>query len=119
MVDDHTIRLKLDDGKTVTQQWGRSDDFEALFSRQPIPLAKQLIGSKSLMFEINLLLTYCENSTYAIAAYNAGPTGVNRAEGIPNNESRNEVKRVNNCIEKQLHLPGGLQNPGAGSYGCQ
>jgi len=68
---------------------------------------------------INLLLTYCENSTYAIAAYNAGPTAVNRAGGIPNNESRNEVKRVNNCIEKQLHLPGGLQNPGAGSCGCQ
>jgi len=66
----------------------------------------------------NLLLSYCESASYAVAAYNAGPTAVNRAGGIPNRESRNEVKRVNNCLEKQLHISGGLQNPSL-TCGCQ
>jgi RHS repeat-associated protein len=69
----------------------------------------------------NLLLSYCENVSYAIAAYNAGPTAVNRAGGIPNNrETRNEVKRVDKCLKQQLHISDGLQHPNlAPACGCQ
>lgn len=67
---------------------------------------------------LNLLLTDCENATYAIAAYDAGPTAVNRAGGIPNSEARNEVKGVDNCLEKQLHMPRGLETLGL-ACGCQ
>lgn len=51
VVDDHSVRLKLDEGKPLTQQWDRSEDYEVLFPRQPILLAKQLSGAKVLMFE--------------------------------------------------------------------
>ena len=51
VVDDHNVRLKLDEAKPLTQQWDRSDDYEALFSRQPVALAKQFVVAKVLMFE--------------------------------------------------------------------
>lgn len=51
VVGDGTVRLKFDDGKPVTQQWDESDSYEALFSRQPVALVKQLVGAKILMLE--------------------------------------------------------------------
>jgi Transglycosylase SLT domain len=66
---------------------------------------------------INLLLSYCTNVTAALAAYNAGPTAVNAAGGVPNfPEPQNYVKKINNCLEKS-GLSGGVNDPGAAG-GC-
>jgi hypothetical protein len=45
------IRYKIDDGKTVTQNWGMSDNREALFAPQSIALAKALAEGISLRVE--------------------------------------------------------------------
>ncbi len=66
---------------------------------------------------INLLLSYCTNVTAALAAYNAGPTAVNAAGGVPNNgETPDYVKKINSCLQKS-GLSGGVNNPGA-TGGC-
>jgi soluble lytic murein transglycosylase-like protein len=69
---------------------------------------------------INLLLSYCTNVTAALAAYNAGPTAVNAAGGVPNfPETQNYVKKINDSLEKS-GLPGGVNDPGAtGGCGCK
>lgn len=67
---------------------------------------------------LNLLVTYCQNITYALAAYNAGPTAVNAAGGVPNNgETPDYVRKIDNCLKKQLHVVGGLSNPSV-TGGC-
>jgi RHS repeat-associated protein len=67
---------------------------------------------------INLLLSYCSNVATSLAAYNAGPYAVNKADGIPaNNETQNYVKKINNCLEKS-GLPGGVNDAGA-TCGCK
>lgn len=66
---------------------------------------------------INLLLSYCANSTAALAAYNAGPGAVNTAGGVPNfPETQNYVKKINHCLEKR-GLSGGINDAGA-TGGC-
>jgi len=67
---------------------------------------------------INLLLSYCTNVTAALAAYNAGPTAVNTAGGVPNfPETQNYVKKIDNLLKKG-GLPGGVNDPGA-TCGCK
>jgi len=67
---------------------------------------------------INLLLSYCTNVTAALAAYNAGPTAVNAAGGVPNNgETPDYVRKINDYLEKN-GLPGGVNDPGA-TCGCK
>ena len=67
---------------------------------------------------INLLLSYCTTVTAALAAYNAGPTAVNAAGGVPNlHEPQNYVKKINDCLEKS-GLPGGVNDPVA-TCGCK
>jgi hypothetical protein len=66
---------------------------------------------------INLMLSYCSNVTAALAAYNAGPSAVNAAGGVPNiTETQNYVKKINDCLEKK-GLSGGVNDPGA-TQGC-
>jgi RHS repeat-associated protein len=81
-----------------------------------INMTNQQLGTTFL----NLLLTYCNNVSAAVAAYNAGAGAVNKAGGIPNNsETPGYVRKVNSCLEKS-GLKGGLNNPGAtGGCGCQ
>lgn len=49
--DNHTVRLRFDDGKPITQHWSASTDDKALFAPNAIEFAKSLAGSKSLTFE--------------------------------------------------------------------
>jgi len=49
--DSHTVRLRFDDGKPITQHWSASTDDKALFAPNAIEFAKNLVGSKLLTFE--------------------------------------------------------------------
>jgi uncharacterized protein RhaS with RHS repeats len=63
------------------------------------------------MLYLRLLLSYCDSTTNAIAAYNAGPSAVNKWGGIPPfKETKNYVKRINGCLVKSGHA-GGLNDP--------
>jgi type VI secretion system protein VasI len=49
--DSHTVRLRFDDARPITQHWGASTDDKALFSPKGVELAKKLVDAKSLTFE--------------------------------------------------------------------
>jgi len=50
---------------------------------------------------LNLLLSYCSSVITALAAYNARPTAV-PAGGVPNfNETKNYLKRIEDCHKKK------------------
>jgi len=65
------------------------------------------------MLYLKLLLTSCDSTSSAFAAYNAGPTAVNAAGGIPNiKETQDYVKKINACLEKK-GVKGGVEGPNA------
>ena len=65
------------------------------------------------MLYLKLLLTSCDSTSNALAAYNAGPTAVNAAGGIPNiKETQDYVKKINACLEKK-GVKGGVEGPNA------
>lgn len=47
----HTVRMRFDDGKPITQHWSESTDSKALFAPNAIPLAKQLTKHNRFTFE--------------------------------------------------------------------
>ncbi len=47
----HTVRLKFDAGKPITQTWAESQDMSALFAPNPTALARRLAQTKSFNFE--------------------------------------------------------------------
>jgi hypothetical protein len=49
--DTHTVRVRFDAAKPITQHWGASTDDNALFAPNGIEFAKKLVSSKSLVFE--------------------------------------------------------------------
>lgn len=49
--DTHTVRLRFDEGKPITQHWSASTDSKALFAPHAIPLAKQLDNHSRFTFE--------------------------------------------------------------------
>lgn len=46
----HTVRVGFDGGADVTQRWLASADYDALFSPDPVRLAQQIAGSRSMRF---------------------------------------------------------------------
>jgi hypothetical protein len=46
-----TVRVRLDDGRPVSQNWYRSDDYKAMFSPDPHGLVTQLMKGKELFIE--------------------------------------------------------------------
>jgi len=51
LADDHTIRIRLDQGEAQTQLWSESTSHSALFSLDGIQLAKQLAGARTMTFQ--------------------------------------------------------------------
>jgi hypothetical protein len=49
--DEYTVRIKLDGKPAETESWSSSTNNTALFSDQPIALAKRLANANSLLFE--------------------------------------------------------------------
>ncbi len=49
--DSHTVRLRFDDEKPITQHWSESTDSKALFAPNAILLAKQLSDHNKFTFE--------------------------------------------------------------------
>lgn len=45
------VRVRIDDGSPEQQSWSESTNFEALFSREPVQLARKLAKSHKLLFE--------------------------------------------------------------------
>ena len=59
------------------------------------------------LLNLEFLLTYCDSTVNAIAAYNAGYPTVNGAGGIPNlRETKNYVKKIDSCMKKMGHSGG-------------
>ncbi|MGO9271438.1 MAG: hypothetical protein ACLQOO_14450 [Terriglobia bacterium] len=50
-LSEHTVRLKFDALKPVTQTWTESQDMSALFAPDPIALARRLAQAKGFNFE--------------------------------------------------------------------
>ncbi len=50
-LDTNTVRIRLDDRKPLTQHWWESDDHEALFAPDPVPLAQQIAEAHTMLFE--------------------------------------------------------------------
>jgi len=48
---EHTVRLRLDDGKAERSTWSESTDNKALFAPNPIALVHRLSAAKTLRFE--------------------------------------------------------------------
>jgi len=48
---DSGVRVKLDQGSPRQEHWDRSDDYTALFSRNPKELLTELLNSNTMMFE--------------------------------------------------------------------
>ncbi|HEY6320163.1 MAG TPA: hypothetical protein VJA16_01250 [Thermoanaerobaculia bacterium] len=48
---EHTVRLRLDDGKAVRSTWSESTDNKALFAPNAVALVHRLAGAKTLRFE--------------------------------------------------------------------
>ena len=51
VVDNGSVRLKFDDESPRRQNWGEATSHDALFSRDPIPLARKLATTRTLLFE--------------------------------------------------------------------
>lgn len=51
LYNEHTVRIRLDDGKPFKQRWSDSTDNEALFAPKSIALAKDIAKSKKMLFE--------------------------------------------------------------------
>ncbi|MEW6079061.1 MAG: RHS repeat-associated core domain-containing protein [Thermodesulfobacteriota bacterium] len=50
----------------------------------------------------NLLLSFCDNATNALAAYNAGYPRVNDADGVPDiAETKNYIEKIDNCLKNK------------------
>jgi RHS repeat-associated protein len=79
---------------------------------------QSLIGDKYDLDQVGLLylkllLTSCDTTENAVAAYNAGPTAVNKAGGLPNiKETKEYVQRIGDCL-KGKGVAKGLQDPAA------
>ena len=68
---------------------------------------------------LNLLLSYCNNVTNALAAYNAGPSAVNKAGGVPQNgETEDYVPKIDKCL-KAKGLKGGAEDSSATTSCCK
>jgi len=50
-VDTNTVRVRLDDGKPVTQHWTESSDHDALFAPDPVMLGQQIAAARTMLFE--------------------------------------------------------------------
>jgi hypothetical protein len=48
---EHTVRLRLDDGKPRREEWSESTDGKALFAPNPVLLARRLATAKTFKFE--------------------------------------------------------------------
>ncbi len=79
---------------------------------------QSLIGDKYDLDQVGLLylkllLASCDTTENAVAAYNAGPSAVNKAGGLPDfKETKDYVRRIDNCL-KGKSVPKGLQDPAA------
>jgi RHS repeat-associated protein len=79
---------------------------------------QSLIGDKYDLDEVGMLylkylLTFCDTTENALAAYNAGYDAVNRAGGVPNNkETPPYVKKIGDCLVKK-GLAKGLEDTNA------
>ena len=51
----YRVQLRVDDGQLITQYWGASNSYDALYAPKPVELAKQLAASKKLAFEFTPL----------------------------------------------------------------
>ncbi|MBI3663941.1 MAG: transglycosylase SLT domain-containing protein [Acidobacteria bacterium] len=92
--------------------------------RQVMPIAIKELQMQSLIGDtydideagliyLKLLLTSCDTTTNAIAAYNGGVTAVNNAGGIPDfKETKDYVKKIGDCLVKK-GLSKGLEDPNA------
>jgi RHS repeat-associated protein len=79
---------------------------------------QSLIGDKYDLDQVGLLylkllLTSCDTTENAVAAYNAGPGAVNKAGGLPDiKETKDYVKKIGDCL-KGKGVAKGLQDPAA------
>lgn len=48
----HTVEMRLDRGKAFKQKWSESTDNDSLFAPSPIPLAKKIANSKTMMIRV-------------------------------------------------------------------
>jgi hypothetical protein len=73
------------------------------------------LGTKYL----NFLLSYCDNTTNAIAAYNAGYPTVNKTGGVPNiQETKDYVKKIDKCLKDKGIAKGIKDKADAGGCNC-
>lgn len=49
--DSYGVRVKFDDGKPIAQRWTGATNNEAVFSRNPKELVRQLSQSNAFLFE--------------------------------------------------------------------
>jgi hypothetical protein len=49
--DDHTVRLRFDDGAPITQHWSESTANDALFAPNAVQLARRMAKAKTVAFE--------------------------------------------------------------------
>jgi hypothetical protein len=53
VVDNGSVRIRLDDSAPVRERWTRSTDYKALFAPDPVTFTRKLSKGKTLLFEFN------------------------------------------------------------------
>lgn len=51
LYNQHTIRLRLDEGKPFKERWSQATSGDALFAPQPIGLARKMVKGERMLFE--------------------------------------------------------------------
>ncbi|HML94178.1 MAG TPA: type VI secretion system-associated protein TagO [Thermodesulfobacteriota bacterium] len=51
LYNQHTVRIRLDDGKPFSERWSQSTSGDTLFAPQPIALARKMVSANKMLFE--------------------------------------------------------------------
>lgn len=99
--DDTAVRVRFDDGKPISQDWSRSEDYHALFSPNPRWLVTKLQASKKFYVEYHPYEKVPETLSFDVAGLVVPKALLDAYDKQHQQERAAWQKRFDACMEEQ------------------